>query len=112
MSLAIITIEQISPDRWTAEVEVGGLVCRRRDRVDPAMRATTFEGALEAVRVAYREFIPLRADPMADVADGMTHGTREDAETYRARVSLAQEHRPLTGEQQAAALSAVAMLDD
>lgn len=50
MPLSKIEIEQTAPDRWTAEVEVGGWVAKRR-----VVRGESFVAVMAAVDACYVE---------------------------------------------------------
>lgn len=53
MGLARIMIEQNEPERWYAEVEIGGLIARREEA-----RGATFDELMENVCAAYRKIVP------------------------------------------------------
>lgn len=66
MSLAKIEIEQTAPDRWRAEVEVGGLIARRE-----TVTAETFRQLMIAVEGAYSDMLPKPKDELAEPAPGI-----------------------------------------
>jgi len=63
MPSAEIRIEHVNQN-WLAEVEVGGMVSRRR-----MLRADDFEGIMRAVVDAYLEFVPQEAPKRATLPD-------------------------------------------
>jgi hypothetical protein len=57
MSLARIDIEQHGADRWHAQVEIGGMVAKRRE-----VNSSTFTDMMNGVQAAYREIAPESPD--------------------------------------------------
>lgn len=53
MPLSRIEIEELGEDWWVADVEVGGLVCKR-----DVLRVRGFEALLAALYARYRDFKP------------------------------------------------------
>lgn len=69
MTLARIEIEQIEAARWVAEVEVGGLVAKRRRVV-----ASNFDALIDVVAATYRDLLPKPPRPAAQ--DGRNNPPR------------------------------------
>ena len=59
MPLGLINIEEREENRWTAEVEIGGLVARR-----VVVNGDCFEDIIDKVCAAYREILPLAPGAM------------------------------------------------
>lgn len=86
MALAnITTFYQAETNRWLAEVEVGGLVCKRRE-----VRERTLPEALSAILESYREM----ATPEMLEAQGMAERklTPQQEQMARVRAAKAAKH--------------------